>query len=68
MHLEGVLNLVNHMVKIADQGVRDDSSDNGFYILYGIILDNAYKIRNATEKEYKARNLEVPRRYLRQTK
>jgi hypothetical protein len=67
-HLEGVLNLVEQMIKIADQGVLDDSEDNGFYILYGIILDNAYKIRNAAEKEYKALNLKVPEKYLAQAK
>jgi len=62
-HLEGVLNLAEQMVKIADQGVLDDSADNGFYVLYGIIRDNAYKIRTAAEKEYKVLNLEVPGKY-----
>jgi hypothetical protein len=67
-HLERVLTLVEQMVKIADQGVLDDSIDNGFYMLYGIILDNAYKIRNAAEKEYKVCNLKVPKKYLAQAK
>lgn len=67
-HLEGVLNLSEQMVKIADQGVLDDSADNGFYILYGIIRDNAYEIRNAAEKEYKMHNLKVPEKYLTQAK
>ena len=63
-HLDGVLNLVEQMVQIADQGVLDDSGDNGFYLLYGIIRDNAYKIRKATEEEYGARNLKMPIKYL----
>jgi len=67
-HLEKVLNLVKQMVKIADQGVLDDSVDNGFYILYGIIRDNAYEIRTAAEKEYKAHRLTVPKKYLRLAK
>lgn len=65
-HLEGVLNLTEQMIKIADQGVSDDSVDNGFYILYGLIRDNAYEIRNATKKEYQTLNLEVPRNISRQ--
>ena len=56
------------MVKVADQGVLDYSVDNGFYILYGIIRDNAYAIRTAAEKEYKAHRLIVPKKYLRQAK
>ena len=67
-HLEGVLNLVEQMVKIANQGMLDESADNVCYILYGIILDNAYKIRNEAEREYKVRNLKVPEKYLTQTK
>jgi len=63
-HLERVLNLVERMIKISDQGVSDDSADNGFYILYGIIRDNAYEIRNATKKEYRMLNLEVPKNRL----
>ncbi|HLD36958.1 MAG TPA: hypothetical protein VJC37_09570 [Planctomycetota bacterium] len=63
-HLEVVLNLVQQMVQIADQGVLDDSVDNGFYILYGIIRDNAYEIRNATEKEYNMRKMKLPKRHL----
>lgn len=67
-HLERVLNLSEQMVKMADQGVLDDSADNGFYILYGIIRDNAYEIRNAAEKEYKMHNLKVSGKYLAQAK
>ena len=67
-HLEGVLNLVEQMVKIAKQGVLDGNADNSFYVLYGIILDNAYKIRDAAEKEYKMHNLKVPKKYLAQAK
>jgi len=67
-HLERVLAMVEQMVKIADEGVLDDSIDNGFYILYGIILDNAYKIRHAAEKEYTIRNLKVPKKYLMQVR
>jgi predicted helicase len=63
-HLEGVLDLVEHMVKVADQGMANDTDDNGFYLLYGIIHDNAYIIRKAAEKEYKARNLEIPLRHI----
>jgi predicted helicase len=63
-HLEGVLDLVDHMVKVADQGMVNDTDDNGFYLLYGIIHDNAYIIRKAAEKEYKARSLEIPARHI----
>lgn len=63
-HLDGVLDLVEQMVKMADQGVLDDNADNGFYLLYGIIRDDAYKIRNAVEKEYKARNLKIPIKHI----
>ena len=62
-HLEGVLDLVDQMVKMADRGMLDDSTDNGFYLLYGMILDDAYKIRNATVKEYTMRNLAIPLKY-----
>jgi hypothetical protein len=63
-HLAGVLDLVEHMVKVADQGMVNDTDDNGFYMLYGIIHDNAYIIRKAAEKEYKARNLEIPLKHI----
>lgn len=63
-HLDLVLDLVEHMVKVADQGMVNDTDDNGFYLLYGIIHDNAYIIRKAAEKEYKARNLEIPLKYI----
>ena len=67
-HLDVVLDLVDHMVKVADQGMVNDTDDNGFYLLYGIIHDNAYIIRKAAEKEYKARNLEIPLRHIASTK
>ena len=62
-HLEGVLDLTERMVKMADQGMVDDSVDNGFYLLYGIIRDNAYTIRNAAVHEYAVRHLIPPVKY-----
>ncbi|HBE73388.1 MAG TPA: hypothetical protein DDW31_04785 [candidate division Zixibacteria bacterium] len=67
-HLDTVLNLVGRMVDIAEHGVMDDSADNGFYLLYGLILDNARKIRIAAEKEYALRDLKMPDKFLAKTK
>ena len=67
-HLDVVLDMVEHMVQVADQGMVNDTDDNGFYLLYGIIYDNAYIIRKAAEKEYKARNLEMQARHIKPPK
>jgi hypothetical protein len=44
------LKLANKMICLAEEG-KEDIVDNGCGILYGVLLDSAYKIRKIAEIE-----------------
>jgi hypothetical protein len=48
--IEETLNLVEQMLKLADQG-DDAREDPGCGVLYGILRDSAYKIKQTAEAE-----------------
>jgi hypothetical protein len=50
LHIERTLALVEEMIALADQG-DTDREDNGCGILYGVLRDSAYKLRQLAEAE-----------------
>jgi hypothetical protein len=50
LHITKTLNLVEEMISLADQG-DTDREDNGCGILYGVLRDSAYKLKNLAEDE-----------------
>jgi hypothetical protein len=52
-HILKTLELTKHMIELADKGdaAREDT---GCGILYGILRDSAYKLRQLAEKEREA--------------
>lgn len=53
LNIKATLNLVQQMLELADQG-DDQREDSGCGILFGVIRDSAYKIRQLAEKEREA--------------
>lgn len=51
-NLKKVFLLVDHMIHLANQG-DDDREDSGCGILYGMIRDSGYKIKQLAEDEKK---------------
>ena len=49
-HIKETLELVRSLIILADEGERDPR-DDGCRLLYGVIRDCAYKIKNEAERE-----------------
>ncbi len=49
-NIKRTLEITEEMIRIAMQGDKD-REDNGCGVLYGILLDSAYKINKVAEKE-----------------
>lgn len=49
-HIKKSLDMVRSLIILADDGERD-SNDDGCRLLYGVIRDCAYKIKNEAERE-----------------
>jgi len=49
-NIKNTLKLANKMICLAEEG-NEDIVDNGCGILYGVLLDSAYKIRKIAEIE-----------------
>lgn len=49
-NIQSALNLVEKMIKIANKG-DIEREDTGCGILYGMLLDSAYKIKKIAEQE-----------------
>ena len=49
-NIKNTLKLANKMICLAEEG-NEDIVDNGCGILYGVLLDSAYKIRKISEIE-----------------
>ena len=52
-NIQKTIALADDMIKLASRG-DEDREDNGCGILYGIILDSAYKIKKIAEEEKEA--------------
>lgn len=52
-NIKKILELVTAMIDLANQGDKD-REDTGCGVLYGILLDSAYKIKIAGEQEKEA--------------
>lgn len=52
-NIKATLKIVDEMIKLATRG-DTDREDTGCGILYGIILDSAYKIKKLAEEEKEA--------------
>ena len=52
-NIKTTLDLVEDMIKLAEKG-DNDRNDNGCGILYGILRDAAYKIKQVAEMEREA--------------
>ena len=52
-NIQKTLDLTRSMIELANQG-DEDREDNGCGILYGVLLDSAYRIQKLAEKEKKA--------------
>ena len=52
-NINKTLELSEKMIRIAVQG-EASSEDSGCWVLYGTILDSAYKIKQLAEKEKKS--------------
>ena len=52
-NIKNTLKLANKMICLAEEG-NVDIEDNGCGILYGVLLDSAYKIRKIAEVEKEA--------------
>ena len=50
VHIKTTLRLVEEMIRLADQGDAD-REDNGCGILYGVLRDSAYKLKQLAEEE-----------------
>ena len=55
-HIKESLELVRSLIILADEGERD-SRDDGCRLLYGVIRDCAYKIKNEAERERSAHQI-----------
>ncbi len=53
LNIQQTLLLVERMLQLADDG-DNDREDTGCGIMYGMIRDSAYKIRQLAEKEKQA--------------
>lgn len=49
-NIKRTLNLTQQMIELADQGDAD-REDTGCGVLYGVLRDSAYKIRQLAEQE-----------------
>ncbi len=49
-NIKSILKIADEMIKLAHKG-DEDREDNGCGILYGILLDSAYKIKKLAEEE-----------------
>ncbi|MCF8105375.1 MAG: hypothetical protein K9K64_07830 [Desulfohalobiaceae bacterium] len=52
-NIQKTLDLAQSMIDLANQG-DEDREDSGCGILYGVLLDSAYRIRKLAEKEKRA--------------
>jgi len=52
-NIKKTLGLVNQMIRLADKG-DVEREDTGCGIMYGILRDSAYKIKNLAEEEKEA--------------
>lgn len=52
-NIQTTLDLAQSMIDLANQG-DEDREDSGCGILYGVLLDSAYRIRRLAEKEKRA--------------
>lgn len=52
-NIKDTLNLVDQMIELAGKGA-EDREDVSCGILYGVILDSAYKIKKLAEEEKQA--------------
>ena len=52
-NIKKTLELVNQMIRLADKG-DVEREDTGCGIMYGILRDSAYKIKNLAEEEKEA--------------
>ena len=52
-NIQSTLKVVKQMIKLAERGDAD-REDIGCGILYGVLLDSAYKIKKIAEEERKA--------------
>ena len=50
VHIKTTLRLVEEMIRLADQGDAD-REDNGCGILYGVLRDSAFKLKQLAEEE-----------------
>ena len=50
LHIARTLQLVDEMIDLADQG-DSDREDNGCGILYGVLRDSAFKLKQLAEAE-----------------
>ena len=50
LHIINTLKLVDEMINLADHGDAD-REDNGCGILYGVLRDSAFKLKNLAEEE-----------------
>ena len=55
-HIKESLEMVRSLIILADEGERD-SRDDGCRLLYGVIRDCAYKIKNEAERERSAHQI-----------
>jgi hypothetical protein len=55
-HIKEALDLVRRLIILADEG-EQHSDDDGCRLLYGVIRDCAYKIRNEAEREKNAHKI-----------
>jgi hypothetical protein len=53
VNIKATLLLVNDMLALADKG-DEEREDSGCGIMYGVIRDSAYKIKQLAEKERNA--------------
>jgi hypothetical protein len=49
-NIKRTIQLTREMIRLADQG-DEDREDTGCGVLYGVLRDSAYKIRQLAEKE-----------------
>jgi hypothetical protein len=52
-NIESTLQLTAKMIKLAEKG-NQEREDTGCGILYGVLLDSAYKLKRLAEKEKKS--------------
>lgn len=49
-NIKRTLSLANYMIRLADQG-DDEREDIGCGVLYGVLRDSGYKLKQLAEKE-----------------